>query len=82
MTPQQMVQMDKDVIERLLDFMNNTTKINGFNRGQLEEGKTEIERLCNQIMKKAKTIGGSFLAEQEIYTGKILNEVSKSVYIK
>lgn len=74
MTPQNMIQMDKDVIERLVDFMSTTTKINGFNRGQLEEGKTEIKRLCERIIEKANLIGGSFLAEQQLYVNQILSE--------
>lgn len=74
MTPQQMIQMDKDVIVKLIDFMSTTTKVNGFNRGQLEEGKTEIKRLCKRIVEKAESIGGSYLNEQKLYVNQILKE--------
>lgn len=74
MTPQNMIQMDKDVIQGLIHFMSTTTKVNGFNRGQLEEGKTEIKRLCDRIIEKANSIGGSFLAEQQLYVNQILRE--------
>lgn len=74
MTPQNMIQMDKDVIQGLTHFMSTTTKVNGFNKGQLEEGKTEINRLCKRIMEKAKLIGGSYLIEQQQYVNTILEE--------
>lgn len=77
MTPQSMIQMDKDVIQGLTHFMSTTTKVNGFNRGQLEEGKAEIKRLCDRIIEKANSIGGSFLAEQQLYVNQILREWGK-----
>jgi len=75
MSEQQMIQMDKDVIERLIDFMSNTTKVSGFNEGQLKEGKVEIERLCNQILKKAEYIGGSYLLEQQLFVSNTLKNI-------
>lgn len=74
MTPQNMVQDYKDVIRGLIHFMSTTTKVNGFNKGQLEEGKTEINRLCDRIMEKANSIGGSYLIEQQQYVNTILEE--------
>lgn len=77
MTPQQIIDMDKQVIEQLIHFMNTTTKVNGFNRGQIEEGKTEIVRLCNRIIGKAKSIGGSYFNEQKIFVSKIMKEIGE-----
>lgn len=77
MTPQHMVQDYKDVIQGLIHFMSTTTTVNGFNRGQLEEGKTEINRLCDRIMEKANSIGGSYLIEQQQYVNTILEEWGK-----
>lgn len=77
MTPQQMIDMDKQVIEQLIHFMSTTTVVNGFNEGQLKEGSTEIKRLCDRIIQKAENIGGSFLAEQKLYVNKTLSEVEK-----
>lgn len=74
MTPQQIIQMDKDVIQGLIHFMSTTTKVNGFNRGQLEEGKIEIKRLCDRIIEKAELIGGSYFNEQKLYVNQILKE--------
>lgn len=69
------IQMDKDVIKGLVHFMKTTTTINGFNEGQLKEGKTEIGRLCDRIIDKAETIGGSFLIEQQQYVNQTLNNL-------
>lgn len=72
---QMMIQMDKDVIERVIDFISNTHKVNGYNEGQLKEGRLEIERLCDRIIDKAQEIGGSYLAEQQIYVNNTLKNI-------
>jgi len=75
MTEQIMIQMDKDVIRNIIHFITTTDKVNGYNEGQLKEGRLEIERLCNRIINKAEIIGGNFLAEQKLYVNQILNEL-------
>lgn len=71
-----MIQMDKDVITAIINHINTTDVINGYNEGQLKEARLEIDRLGSRILDKASQIDGLFMQEQKIYLKNIMEQLS------